>query len=129
MQRNATSLSWPQSAQRKRRKPCARTAAFEEGVELVLDELRQAGARSGGLGVIATNTTLARHAVNHLPGGQETGELSGAPLLAASNRVIRLLRAALGPAYPIIGVGGVMSGTHAKSTIAAGADLVQIYTG
>ena len=102
--------------------------AFEEGVELVLDELRLAGA-SGVLGVIATDTTLARHAVNHLPGGQEAGGLSGAPLLAASNRVIRLLRAALGPAYPIIGVGGVMSGARAKSKIAAGADLVQIYTG
>ena len=42
----ATSLSWPQSPQRRRRKPWARTAAFEEGVELVFDELRQAGAGS-----------------------------------------------------------------------------------
>jgi dihydroorotate dehydrogenase len=67
--------------------------------------------------------------VHHLPNGQETGGLSGMPLLAGSNRVIRLLRAALGKAYPIIGVGGVMSGADGKSKIKAGADLVQIYTG
>ena len=46
LQLKATSLSWPQSPQRRRRKPCARTAAFEEGVELVFDELRQVGAGS-----------------------------------------------------------------------------------
>jgi dihydroorotate dehydrogenase len=43
--------------------------------------------------------------------------------------VIRLLRSALGKAYPIIGVGGVLSGADARSKIEAGADLVQIYTG
>ncbi len=80
-------------------------------------------------GVIATNTTLSRDAVQGLPHAQETGGLSGAPVLAASNRVIAQLRAALGSGYPIIGVGGVMSGTDAQSKIAAGADLVQIYTG
>ena len=85
--------------------------------------------RHGIDGVIATNTTVARHHVNHLPNGQEAGGLSGAPLLSASNRVIRLLRAEVGSKYPIIGVGGVMSGKDAKSKIAAGANLVQIYTG
>jgi dihydroorotate dehydrogenase len=85
--------------------------------------------RHGIDGVIATNTTVSRHGVHHLPNGQETGGLSGAPLLSASNRVIRLLRSELGRAYPIIGVGGVMSGTDARSKLKAGADLVQIYTG
>jgi len=80
-------------------------------------------------GVIATNTTIARDAVRHLPHGEEAGGLSGAPVFEASNHVIRLLRAALGPAYPIIGVGGVMSGADAHAKRAAGADLVQIYTG
>jgi dihydroorotate dehydrogenase len=47
----------------------------------------------------------------------------------ASNRVIRLLRAALGPGYPISGIGGVMSGADARAKVEAGADLVQIYTG
>jgi dihydroorotate dehydrogenase len=85
--------------------------------------------RHGIHGVIATNTTIARHHVHQYANGQETGGLSGAPLLGASNRVIRLLRAELGSAYPIIGVGGVMSGADARSKIKAGADLVQIYTG
>ena len=80
-------------------------------------------------GVIATNTTVARDAVNGLLHADEAGGLSGAPVFEASNRVIRLLRAALGPAYPIIGVGGVMSAEDALAKRAAGADLVQIYTG
>jgi dihydroorotate dehydrogenase len=85
--------------------------------------------RHGIDGVIATNTTVAREAVAGLPHAQETGGLSGAPLLQASNRVIRALRAALGQGFPIIGVGGVCSGADACSKIEAGADLVQIYTG
>ena len=80
-------------------------------------------------GVIATNTTLARDAVTGQPHAAEAGGLSGAPLLEASNRVIAQLRAALGAGYPIIGVGGVMSGADARAKLDAGADLVQIYTG
>ncbi|MFL6693316.1 MAG: quinone-dependent dihydroorotate dehydrogenase [Ramlibacter sp.] len=80
-------------------------------------------------GVIATNTTLARDAVQGLPHADEAGGLSGSPVLAASNRVIAQLRAALGPGFPIIGVGGVLSAADAVSKIEAGADLVQIYTG
>jgi dihydroorotate dehydrogenase len=80
-------------------------------------------------GVIATNTTLARDAVAALRHGQEAGGLSGGPLLAASNSVVARLRAALGPSYPIIGVGGVASAADALSKRAAGADIVQIYTG
>jgi dihydroorotate dehydrogenase len=85
--------------------------------------------KNGTDGVIATNTTLARDAVQGLPHADEAGGLSGAPVLAASNRVIAQLRAALGSGYPIIGVGGVMSAADAQSKVAAGADLVQIYTG
>ena len=80
-------------------------------------------------GVIATNTTLSREAVKGMPHAEEAGGLSGAPVLAASNRVISQLRAALGTGFPIIGVGGVMSGADAVSKIKAGADVVQIYTG
>ena len=80
-------------------------------------------------GVIATNTTIARAAVQTLRHGDEAGGLSGAPVFEASNRVIAQLRAALGSAYPIIGVGGVMSAADAQTKVAAGADLVQIYTG
>ena len=80
-------------------------------------------------GVIATNTTLSREAVKGHPHEGQAGGLSGAPVLQASNRVIGQLRAALGADYPIIGVGGVLSGADAASKRAAGADLVQIYTG
>jgi len=80
-------------------------------------------------GVVATNTTLSREAVKGMAHAEEAGGLSGTPVLAASNRVISQLRAALGAGFPIIGVGGVMSGADAVSKIKAGADLVQIYTG
>ena len=59
----------------------------------------------------------------------EAGGLSGRPVQEASNRVIAALRARLGKAYPIIGVGGVMSGDDAVSKMRAGADAVQLYTG
>ena len=85
--------------------------------------------RHGMDGVIATNTTVARDHVQGLPHAQEAGGLSGGPLLEASNRVIRQLRAALGSAFPIIGVGGVLSAPDALAKLRAGADLVQIYTG
>ncbi len=85
--------------------------------------------RHGMDGVIASNTTLARDAVAGLPHATEAGGLSGTPVLAASNRVIAQLRAALGAGYPIIGVGGILSAADAQTKIAAGADVVQIYTG
>lgn len=80
-------------------------------------------------GVIATNTTVSREAVQGQPHAQEAGGLSGRPVAEASNAVIRSLRAALGPGFPIIGVGGVMGPADALAKLEAGADLVQIYTG
>ena len=85
--------------------------------------------RHGMDGVIATNTTIGRSAVQGLRHANETGGLSGAPVLEASNQVIRQLRAALGSRFPIIGVGGILSAEDAVSKIRAGADVVQIYTG
>ena len=85
--------------------------------------------RHGMDGVIATNTTISRAAVQGMRHSEETGGLSGAPVLEASNQVIRQLRAALGSRFPIIGVGGIMSAEDAVSKVRAGADVVQIYTG
>ncbi|MEK8050335.1 quinone-dependent dihydroorotate dehydrogenase [Ideonella sp. DXS22W] len=86
--------------------------------------------RANGIdGVIATNTTISREAVQGLPHAEEAGGLSGTPVREASNRVIAMLRAELGSGYPIIGVGGVMNGADARAKLAAGADLVQVYTG
>ena len=80
-------------------------------------------------GVIATNTTVSRDAVKNLKHAEETGGLSGAPVFEASNKVIRALKSELGDALPIIGVGGILSGSDAQAKIAAGASLVQLYTG
>lgn len=80
-------------------------------------------------GVIATNTTITRDAVQHLKHAQEAGGLSGAPIKDMSTYVIRQLKAELGDALPIIGVGGILSGEDAKEKIEAGASLVQILTG
>ena len=85
--------------------------------------------RHGMDGVIATNTTISRAAVQGMRHAEEAGGLSGAPVLEASNQVIRQLRAALGSRFPIIGVGGIMSAEDAVGKIRAGADVVQIYTG
>jgi dihydroorotate dehydrogenase len=79
--------------------------------------------------VIATNTTLARDGVGGLPHADEAGGLSGAPLAARSTEVVRLLARHLKGALPVIGVGGIMSGDDAVEKIAAGAALVQLYTG
>jgi dihydroorotate dehydrogenase len=103
-------------------------------IGVIAATLLRYGADSSGqadqtLGVIATNTTLSREAVKGMPHAEETGGLSGSPVLAASNRVIRRLRESLGAGFPIIGVGGVMSAQDAVSKVQAGADLVQIYTG
>ena len=80
-------------------------------------------------GVIATNTTLSREAVQHLPHAEEAGGLSGAPLQGASNRVIQALRGTLGPDFALMGVGGIFSAQDAIDKIQAGANAVQIYTG
>ena len=80
-------------------------------------------------GVIATNTTLARDKVSHLPFGNEQGGLSGAPVKEKSTEVIQLLAKALDNKLPIIGVGGIASGADAQEKFSAGAKLVQVYTG
>ncbi len=79
--------------------------------------------------VIATNTTLARHAVQGMPHAGEAGGLSGAPLFERSTAVVRILAQALDGALPIIGVGGIDSGAAARAKLDAGASLVQLYTG
>ncbi|HRX71809.1 MAG: quinone-dependent dihydroorotate dehydrogenase [Candidatus Competibacteraceae bacterium] len=79
--------------------------------------------------VIATNTTFSRVGVEHLPDSEETGGLSGAPLMARSTEVVRQLANILGGELPIIAAGGILSGADAAAKIAAGARLVQIYTG
>jgi len=79
--------------------------------------------------VIATNTTTARDGVAGMAHADETGGLSGAPLTARSTGVVREISRALQGAIPVIAVGGIMRGADAGDKVAAGASLVQIYTG
>jgi dihydroorotate dehydrogenase len=79
--------------------------------------------------IIATNTTIARDAVQGLQYGEELGGLSGAPVRNISTEVVKSLHQHLGNAIPIIGVGGILSGEDALEKISAGASLVQIYSG
>lgn len=80
-------------------------------------------------GVIATNTTIDKTVVAQHRFGQEAGGLSGQPLTQQSTHVIRLLADELAGQLPIIGVGGIISGKDAADKIAAGASLVQLYSG
>ena len=79
--------------------------------------------------VIATNTSLDREAVSDSRYKNEAGGLSGAPIVEKSTHVIKQLSQALAGKIPIIGVGGIVTGTDAADKIAAGASLVQIYSG
>jgi dihydroorotate dehydrogenase len=74
-------------------------------------------------GMICTNTTLDR-----LPGMNEAGGLSGKPLLEKSTTVLAQVRQAVGPDYPLIGVGGIFTPEDVRAKMSAGANLVQIYT-
>jgi dihydroorotate dehydrogenase len=80
-------------------------------------------------GVIATNTTLSREGVADSAHAGEAGGLSGAPLTTASTTVLAHLCQALGGTIPVIGVGGIMQGSDAAAKLAAGASLVQVYSG
>jgi len=80
-------------------------------------------------GVVATNTTVSRIAVHQHVLARETGGLSGQPLMAKSTAVLRMLRTRLPEEIPLVGVGGILSGADAVKKMAAGASLVQMYTG
>ncbi|EKK3978805.1 quinone-dependent dihydroorotate dehydrogenase [Cronobacter sakazakii] len=100
--------------------------------DLSLEELIQVAdslVRHNIDGVIATNTTLDRSLVQGMKYCDETGGLSGRPLQLKSTEIIRLLSQELQGRLPIIGVGGIDSVIAAREKIAAGASLIQIYSG
>ena len=84
--------------------------------------------RHGIDGVIATNTSVSREGVENLRHAHEAGGLSGAPILKKSTTVLRELAQSLG-GTTLIGAGGIMTGADAAEKFAAGAALVQLYTG
>jgi dihydroorotate dehydrogenase len=95
----------------------------DAGIEEAADVARRAGLA----GIIATNTTISRDGLKTTI--EEHGGLSGRPLAARSNEVIRRLFRATGGTLPIIGVGGIFNAADAFEKIAAGASLIQAYTG
>lgn len=100
----------------------------EDQLDDIIDILQSTGID----GIVATNTTISRDALQ--TGSDElqrigNGGLSGKPLARRSTEIIRYLRARLGKDYPIVGVGGIMTPQDAIEKLEAGADLVQIYTG
>jgi dihydroorotate dehydrogenase len=100
--------------------------------DLADEEIAQAAGlfvKHGVDAVIATNTTVSREGVSGLPGAEQQGGLSGAPLRVRATAVIRQLASTLGGRLPIIGVGGIFSAADAREKLDAGASLVQIYSG
>lgn len=83
--------------------------------------------RENAEGIIATNTTIDHSAL--VGEREETGGLSGKPLLERSTEVLRKIRGQVGAEYPLIGVGGVFTADDLKAKLTAGANLVQAYTG
>ncbi|MBB2752613.1 UNVERIFIED_ORG: dihydroorotate dehydrogenase [Rhizobium aethiopicum] len=79
-------------------------------------------------GLIVSNTTLSRDGLKDQRQAKEAGGLSGVPLFEKSTAVLAKMRKRVGPALPIIGVGGVSSAETALEKIRAGADLVQLYS-
>jgi dihydroorotate dehydrogenase len=97
-----------------------------------LDDIIDIVTQSKIAGVIATNTTISRDGLSYPAEKiQEIGAggLSGKPLTARSTEVIRYLKQKSHNAFPVIGVGGIHSAKDAQEKLAAGADLIQLYTG
>ncbi|MFD1382544.1 quinone-dependent dihydroorotate dehydrogenase [Rhodanobacter aciditrophus] len=97
----------------------------DDEIKLVADTLMEQKVD----GIIATNTTLSRDAVMGHVHAAEAGGLSGAPVRDASTHVVRVLCDHLQGELPVIGVGGILSGSDAVEKLQAGAKLVQLYSG
>lgn len=97
-----------------------------------LDDIADIVRETGIAGIIATNTTISRDGLQtpeNILKNIGAGGLSGAPVKERSTAVIRYLRSKMGDGTVIIGVGGIDSAEAAKEKLAAGADLIQVYTG
>jgi dihydroorotate dehydrogenase len=94
-------------------------------IQTIADAVR----RHGIEGVIATNTSVSRDGLTGVPHATEAGGLSGAPIRQRATHVLRELVSALKGEVTLVGGGGVMSGADAAEKFAAGATLVQLYSG
>lgn len=123
-----------------RQKPAPKPILLKIAPDLTnsqLDDIIDIVRTTGIAGVIATNTTIGRtnsegRPLQTSPAVIESigaGGLSGPPLRNRATEVIRYLHERLGPQFPIIGVGGINTAEDAREKLAAGASLVQVYTG
>jgi dihydroorotate dehydrogenase len=106
--------------------------AIKVAPDLTETEIRDMAKIFSSMGIdalIATNTTLDKASIQGIRFANEQGGLSGMPLTQRSTEVIRQFRDNLDKSIPIIGVGGIMAAEDAQAKLAAGASLVQIYTG
>lgn len=97
--------------------------------DVQMDAMAAALAGSGIDGLICTNTTIDHSGVAGDPHAGEQGGLSGKPLFEMSTRVLHGMARRLGDEVPLVGVGGVLTGSDAADKISAGAKLVQVYSG
>lgn len=79
--------------------------------------------------IIGTNTTIERDMIQGLEHADETGGLSGAPVFELSTQKLGIIAEAVDGRIPLIGVGGVLSGSDAIEKMKHGASLVQLYSG
>ncbi|MGZ0050773.1 quinone-dependent dihydroorotate dehydrogenase [Brevibacillus gelatini] len=111
-----------------RKKPILLKVAPDMSDEHMHDVVHGA-VEEGISGIIATNTTLSREAVQGHRHAEEAGGLSGKPLTERSTAWVKEIYQEVGDKVPIIGVGGIFTGEDAYAKIRAGASLVQVYTG
>jgi dihydroorotate dehydrogenase len=97
----------------------------DEALGAIADTVVSAGLE----GMIVANTTLSRDGISDPKLAAESGGVSGRPLFAPSNKMLTRLRGMVGGKLVLVGVGGIDSATAARQKLAAGADLVQLYSG
>lgn len=97
-------------------------------VDAGLADVAEVALASGVDGLVVSNTTLDRRGLSDPVVAKEAGGLSGRPLFHRSTVVLARMRRLVGPALPIVGVGGISSGETAWEKVAAGANLIQLYS-
>lgn len=116
------------AAQHRKRKPMLLKIA-PDLTPVEMDGIAEVLRNSAFDGLICTNTTVDRSSIADHPLAAEGGGLSGRPLMQRATAVLRGMHERLGTRMPIVGVGGILSGADARAKFAAGAVLVQFYSG
>ena len=116
------------AAQHGARKPMLLKIAPDLG-DAELDAIASVLLAAGIDGLICTNTTIDRSTIAGATHAEEAGGLSGKPLFDKATSVLHGMAERLGGKIPLVGVGGILNGADAAAKIAAGAKLVQFYSG